>query len=380
MAKIDRRLFNGTMLKALGGTAILGNLAVSCKAENANQEISESEKLGVALVGLGTYSTYELAPSLLETKYCRLAAIVTGTPAKEKVWMDKYNITKENVYNYQNFDSIVNNDEVDIVYVVLPNSMHADFSIRAAKAGKHVICEKPMAMNVAECDAIIRACREAKVKLSVGYRLHSEPYTQEVKRLVKEKTFGEVQYVSAEAAYYSNKYPDQWRLNKALSGGGALMNMGVYSIQSAIYGVGENPISVTAQEFSTRPEYFKETDETITAQLEFPSGAFGNIFTSHNVNANRMYVACSNGWIELDPANNYGPLKGRTSDGKELKFPHQRQQALQMDDFAKHILKGEINRVPGEMGKRDMIIVEAIYQSIREQGKRIPLDLGEMGL
>jgi len=136
--------------------------------------------------------------------------------------------------------------------------MHAEFCIRAAKAGKHVICEKPMAVSVEECEAIITACEKAKVKLSVGYRLHSEPYTQEVKRMVNEKTFGEPQYVSAEAAYFSNTEPNQWRLNKALSGGGALMNMGVYAIQSAIYGIGQNPISVTAQEFSTRSfwEYF----------------------------------------------------------------------------------------------------------------------------
>ena len=359
----------------MGGTALLGNFAIACDSEKP-----KGKKLGVALVGLGTYSTYELAPSLLETEHCYLAGIVTGTPSKEKVWMDKYDIPAKNIYNYDNFDSIKDNEDIDIVYVVLPNSMHADFSIRAAKAGKHVICEKPMAVTVKECDDIINACASANVKLSVGYRLHSEPYTQEVKRMVKEKTFGDVQYVSAEAAYFSDQYPDQWRLNKALSGGGALMNMGVYSIQSAIYGVGLNPISVSAQEFSTRPEYFKDTDETITAQFEFPNGAIGNIFTSHNVNVNKLHVSCTKGWFELNPANSYGPLKGRTSTGKEIKFPHKRQQALQMDDFAKHILKGEINRVPGEMGKRDMIIVEAIYQSIRENGRKISLDLGMMGL
>lgn len=375
MKKFSRRKFNSTIFNGIGGATLLGNLSWSCATEETSKR-----KLGVALVGLGTYSTYELAPSLLETQHCYLAGIVTGTPEKEKSWASKYSIPKENIYNYENFDAIVNNADIDIVYVVLPNSMHADFSIRAAKAGKHVICEKPMAISVKECDAIIEACKNANVKLSVGYRLHSEPYTQEVKRMVKEKTFGEVQYVSAEAAYFSDQYPDQWRLNKALSGGGALVNMGVYSIQSAIYGSGQNPISVSAQEFSTRPEYFKDTDETITAQFEFPNGAIGNIFTSHNVNVNRMHVSCRNGWFELDPANSYGPLQGRTSNGSKISFPHQRQQALQMDDFAKHILFDEANVAPGEMGKRDMIIVEAIYQSIREGGKKVDLSLGKMGL
>ena len=126
-----------------------------------------------------------------------------------------------------------------------------------------------MAMNVVECDEIIAACKKAGVKLGMGYRLHSEPYTQAVKGFVGEKTFGSILYVSADAAYRSVSNPNQWRLNKKLSGGGALMNMGVYSIQSVIYGTGENPISVSAQEFSTRPEYFKDTDETITAQFEF---------------------------------------------------------------------------------------------------------------
>ncbi len=372
MKKISRRVFNSTFGLGLG-------LMVT-KPKACFSEVKKGKKLGIALVGLGTYSEHELAPSLQETDYCYLAGIVTGTPKKEKIWADKYKIPKENIYNYDNFDAIATNDAIDIVYVVLPNAMHAEFCIRAAKAGKHVICEKPMAISVQECDDIIDACKTAGVKLSVGYRLHSEPYTQEIMRLVREKTYGAVRYVSADAAYFSRTDPDQWRLNKALSGGGALMNMGVYAIQSAIYGTGQNPISVTAQEFSTRPEYFKDTDETITAQFEFPNGAIGNIFTSHNTNINRLFSSFDKGWVELNPANNYGPLSGRTSDGKELKYPHERQQKLQMDDFSKHILKGTPNIVPGEMGKRDMIIVAAIYQSIKEGGKKIVLDLGSMGI
>jgi glucose-fructose oxidoreductase len=373
MKKISRRQFNTTLALGVGATMLQPKQACAAGA-------STEQKLGVALVGLGSYSRNQLAPALQDTKYCQLTGIVTGTPAKEKIWADKYNIPKGNIYNYDNFDSIADNDEIDIVYVVLPNAMHAEFSIRAAQAGKHVICEKPMAVSVEECDAIIDACEAAGVKLSVGYRLHAEPYTQAVRRMVKEKTFGDVKYVSADAAYLSRGNPGQWRLDKALSGGGALMNMGVYSIQSAIYGSGQNPISVSAQEFSTRPEYFKDTDETITAQFEFANGAVGNIFTSHNARANRLFSSFDNGWIELQPANNYGPLSGRTSAGETLSFPHESQQKLQMDDFAQHILEGTINRVPGAMGKRDMIIVEAIYESIREGGKKIALDLGDMAL
>ncbi|MEM9929180.1 MAG: Gfo/Idh/MocA family oxidoreductase [Bacteroidota bacterium] len=374
MKKVSRRTFNQTLTASLGALALAGTSATACA-----QDGKAKKKLGMALVGLGRYSEYQLAPSLLETKHCYLAGIVTGTPAKAKIWQEKYDLPDENIYNYENFDEISKNKDIDIVYVVLPNAMHADFCIRAARAGKHVICEKPMAVSVAECDAIIDACAKANVKLQVGYRLHYEPYTQEVQRLVAEKTFGEVRYVAADAAYNSQGSPEQWRLNKALAGGGALMNMGVYSIQSAIYGSGMNPVSVSAQEFSTRPEYFKDTDETITAQFTFPNGATGNIYTSHNANVNRLFASCDKGWFELNPANNYGPLSGRTSDGTVIQFDHQRQQGLQMDGFARHILFGEKNLAPGEMGKRDMIIVEAIYASIAQGGKEIPLDLGKMG-
>ena len=368
MKRTTRRDFNKTFTKGIAGAALVANVPFAC-AMNSNQD----KKLGIALVGLGRYSTYQLAPALQDTAHCYLAGIVTGTPEKEKVWADKYKIPIDNIYNYDNFDAIKNNKDIDIVYVVLPNAMHADFCIRAAKAGKHVICEKPMAVTVAECDAIMNACKANNVKLSIGYRLHSEPYTQEVKRYAKEKTFGNIKYINAEAAYNSTTEPDQWRLNKKLSGGGALMNMGVYAIQSLIYGTGENPISVTAQEYSTRPAYFKNTDETITAQFEFKSGAVGTMMTSHNVNVNRLHALCENGSFTLDPANNYGPLAGTSTNGK-IEFPHESQQKLQMDDFAKHILFNTTNLVPGEMGKRDMMIVETIYRSIAEGGKKIPLD------
>ncbi len=369
MRIITRRKFNTTLVKGLGGSALTAHMPLAC-AMGSKQD---KKKLGIALVGLGSYSTYQLAPALLDTQHCYLAGIVTGSPDKEKIWGSKYNIPEGNIYNYDNFDAIKDNKEIDVVYVVLPNSMHADFSIRAAKAGKHVICEKPMAMNVEECDAIINACSENNVKLGIGYRLHSEPYTQEVKRFVREKTFGNVRYISADAGYYSGSNPAQWRLNKKLSGGGALMNMGVYAIQSIVYSTGENPVSVSAQEFSTRPGYFKDTDETITAQFEFKSGVVGTIMTSHNISANRLHAKSERGWFELDPASTYIPLAGRTSKG-ELNFKQESQQKLQMDDFAKHILFDAPNLVPGEMGKRDMMIVEAIYKSISEGGKKQALN------
>jgi glucose-fructose oxidoreductase len=376
MKSISRRTFNSQMAHGVTGTVLLAGMSLACGMGMGGQK----GKLGIALVGLGGYSGGQLAPALQNADHCYLAGIVTGTPEKEKIWSERYGIPKRNIYNYDNFDTIAENKDIDIVYVVLPNSMHAEFCIRAARAGKHVICEKPMAVTVSECDAIINACSKAGVKLSVGYRMQSDPYTDEIKRLVNEKPYGTVKYVSSDAAYISSGNPGQWRLNRSLSGGGALMNMGVYAIQSNIYGTGKNPISVSAQEFSSRPEYFKDTDETITAQMEFPQAVVGHVFTSHNANANRLFVSFENGWAELNPCHSYGPLNGRTSDGSEIKFPFKRQQQLQMDDFAMHILMGTPNKAPGEMGKRDMIIVEAIYRSIKEGGKKIHLELGTLGM
>lgn len=372
----SRRNFSKTLAAGLGAISLTGITTQAC----ANPD-TQTGKLGIALVGLGSYSERQLGPALLDAQHCYLAGIVTGSPDKIPAWRKKYKLPEANVYNYENFDSIADNKDIDIVYVVLPNSMHADFCVRAAQAGKHVICEKPMAVSVKECDTIIEACQKHGVKLGMGYRLQYEPYTQEIKRLRREEVYGNPVYLQADAGYRSTSNPGQWRLDRSLSGGGALMNMGVYAIQSVIQASGLNPTSVTAQEYSSRPDYFKDTDEAITAQFTFPNEAVGNIFTSHNANVNRLHVATdTNAWYELHPANNYGPLAGRTSDNKTIQFPHESQQKLQMDGFARHIQEGIPNLAPGEMGKRDMIIVEAIYESIRQNGARIPLDLGEMGI
>src|SRR6185312_5329924 len=122
---------------------------------------------------------------------------VTGTPAKAGEWQQKYHIPDRNIYDYQNFDSIKDNPDIQIVYVVVPNALHADFAVRAARAGKHVICEKPMATTVADCDRMIAACRENGVTLSVGYRLHFEPYNQEMMRLASTQKYGPVQKIVA---------------------------------------------------------------------------------------------------------------------------------------------------------------------------------------
>ena len=371
MTTYSRRKFLDTM--KLGAGAALGASLLTIPSNSAFASIStfprpkQGKKLGIALVGLGYYAKNLLAPALLETDDCYLAGIVTGTPSKIPEWKEKYNIPDANVYSYDTFDKIKDNPAIDIVYVVLPNSMHKEYTIRAAQAGKHVICEKPMALNAAECRDMLAACKKASVKLAIGYRLHSEPHTQEIQRLAREKDFGEVKLVEAADGFRIGD-PTQWRLKKALAGGGAMYDVGVYCINGARYATGMEPIAVTAQEYKTDPVKFKEVDETITWQMEFPNGAVATCTTTYAASTERLYVAYEKGWAELRPAFGYGPIKGKTSKG-EMPLPHTNHQALQMDDFSRCVKENKESKVNGEEGLKDLLVVDAIYKAIAS-GKR----------
>lgn len=322
------------------------------------------DKLGIALVGLGYYSTDLLAPALQQTKHCYLAGIVTGTPAKAEAWKQKYNIPDKNIYNYQTFDSIANNPDIDVIYVVLPPSMHKEYVIRAANAGKEVWCEKPMALNEGECRAMIEACRSNKKSLAIGYRLHHEPNTQEWRSIVKEKKLGRVTKVNCAAGYRDNR-TDHWKQKKEM-GGGVLYDMGVYAIQGARLGTNLEPVAiVSATTSTTRPEIYKNgLDETTIATLEFPGGVMADIKTSFGENVNFLNITCEKGEIKIDPYSAYSGQNG-TSPLGTINHPYNvpYQQAKQMDDDALSILNKKPMLVPGEEGLRDIRIVEAIYKS-----------------
>ena len=332
--------------------------------------LPDDEKLGIALVGLGNYATNQLAPALEHTNLCRLAGIVTGTPSKAADWVQRHPDLEGHVYDYSTYERIADDDAIDIVYVVLPNSMHAEYTIRAAQAGKHVICEKPMAVSVAEAQSMIDACDEAGRKLAIGYRCQFEPHNMEAIRLGQEQVYGPVKLMETEFGFRIGD-PTQWRLKHALAGGGALMDVGIYAIQAARYVTGEEPTRVWAQEFKTDPVKFAEVDETITWQLTFPGGCVANSSTSYIASTQRLYAAAERGWFELNPAYSYGNIYGRTSEGP-MDFPQIVQQAAHMDAFADCVMNDKTSTVDGHEGLRDMKIIEAIYQSI-ETGA--PVDL-----
>lgn len=350
----QRRIF-------IQNTAILAATAAFSPTSLLSATKPKKEKLGVALVGLGYYSTGILAPALQLTQNCELRGIVTGSPEKIPKWQEKYGIKDNNVYNYENYDSIADNSDIDVIYVVLPPSMHAEYTIRAANAGKHVWCEKPMAPSVTDCEAMINACKDNKVKLSIGYRCQHDPNIQTYMKIGKERPFGQVKMITSAAGYFDGR-TDHWKQKKNM-GGGVMGDMGVYALQGARLATGEEPISVLAQSSTTRPKIYHEVEETMMFQLEFPSGARAACHTSYGIQMNYLYVNYEKGWLKMEPHSSYGGNKGSMSNGVAINFPLENQQAKQMDEDANAILNEKPMIVPGEEGLRDIRVVEAIYKS-----------------
>ncbi len=353
----------------ISATTVIG--AASAFGVHTSSAADAKTIVNFALVGLGSLSTNQIAPALQKTKHAKLVGIVTGTPAKEKIWVDKYGIEKQNIYNYDTYDRISENEAIDVVCIVLPNGMHKEYTVRGASAGKHVLCEKPMANTSDECRAMIAACQENDRKLAIGYRCQFEPHHQHCIELARSKKFGDLKAIEAGFGFKIGD-PNQWRLNGKLAGGGAMMDVGVYALQACRYITGEEPQSITAQETKTDLKKFAQVDETITWTMKMPSGVNCYCSTSYAINGiNRFNAYADKGWFGLDPAFSYGGIRGRSSDGA-IEKENIDQFAAEMDAFAKCILEDRDSNVPGEEGLRDLIAVEAIYESIRS-GKRIDI-------
>lgn len=360
-AHATRRSF----LRALmAGAALTAGAACARRERGRGTPAARAQSrrtLGVALLGLGEYSTTQLAPALRRTRHCALRGIVTGTPAKIPRWQQQYAIADRNVYDYGSLPRIADDRDVDVVYVVVPTALHAKYAIMAAEAGKHVWCEKPMAMDVGECQRIIDACRKNRVSLSIGYRMQHEPNTRTVMRFARERPYGPIAQVRAVAGSEDDAEPG-WRMQRSM-GGGALYDLGVYSINAIRYASGEEPVRVLrARQWSERPE-FSEVDEASEFELELPSGARGYGKASRADPENVLQVTSQRGWYRLAPMQAYRGVQGETSDGEKLDAEIENQQARQMDDDALAILEGRAPLVPGEEGLRDIRILTAIIQA-----------------
>ena len=365
----SRRKFIGKLTVSALGLPLLYS---SKSLVDGLEEPYDGPILRVAILGLGSYGG-RVAKAMQDCKRAKLVGLISGTPSKVTDWQSKYNIPKKNCYNYDNFDTIKDNPDIDAVYVISPNGLHRDFTLRAAKAGKHVICEKPMAINAKEGQEMVAACKAAKVRLLIGYRMHFEPKTLEIIRMRKAGEFGKIMFFQGLSGFRIGN-PNQWRLNKKLAGGGSMMDIGIYSINGARYMIGEEPTWVTAQETKTDPVKFKEgVDETIQFQMGFPSGAVASCLSTYAAShLDRFFLNGVKGFAEMQPSTGYGPIKGRTHEG-ELTAPHITHQTVQMDEMAGIILEDKQPIVPvdGEEGVKDMKIVDAIFLAAKTGEKVI---------
>ena len=354
---------------------VLASSAVAPFAAAQTAPATQGKKIGYALVGLGRLTINQILPALKEAKLSKCTALVSGDPAKAKKLASEFGVDEsKGIYNYENYDRIADNPDIDVIYVCLPNGMHAEYTIRGAKAGKHVLCEKPMANTVAECQQMIDACRAAKKKLMIAYRLRYEPINNAAIQMVRDKVMGTPRMITAEAGFNLNvKNPNDlpWRLNKKLAGGGALLDIGIYALNATRYLTGEEPTEVNAMSFTPPNDpRFVEVEDAITWQLKYPSGVLANCSTSYSHGANRFRVVGRDGFIECEPFLSYTNLALRkVTKGKAepIDIPQVNHFAAEFDHMSQCVMQDKEPLTPGEEGLKDLKVIEAIYESIKTQ-------------
>ncbi|MGY3088188.1 putative dehydrogenase [Hymenobacter sp. UYAg731] len=331
-------------------------------------------RVGYALVGLGHLTLNEILPAFGKSKHARPVALVSGDADKMAKVAKQYGIKASSCYSYETYDKIKDNPEVEVIYIVLPNSMHHEFTLRGAKAGKHILCEKPMANSVKECEEMIEACKKAGKKLMIAYRIQYEPLNRAAMKLVRDKTYGTTKMIQMMNTQ-NQAHDQQWRHKRALAGGGSLPDVGLYCLNTTRFLLGEEPTEVSAQIYSTPgDDRFKEIEENVSFTLRFPSGVISQCMTGYGSFNNKSYtVYAETGSIKMDPAFPYHGLhqeRIHAPGGKQMKEtptdPQKDHFALEMDHMAECVRQNKTPYTPGEEGLQDQRIMEAIYQSAKE--------------
>lgn len=325
-------------------------------------------RLGWAIVGLGQFALNQIVPAFAEARNAKLVGLVSGNREKAERVAERYGVARKNLYDYMSFDSIRDNPEIDVVYVITPNALHPEFAIRAAKAGKHVMCEKPMANTPEECQAMIAAAKEAGRKLMIGYRAHFEPHNVKAVELARTGKLGTIRLVTSDHhRHIDPSVPaDQWRLDRRLAGGGSLVDIGIYSLQAARYMTGEEPVAVAAQISTPKDDpRFREVEDLVSFQLQFPSGAQAHLSSSYTAqNVKRIQALGTKASAILDPATEYegNRLQVRSEAGlDEVKVKDASQFAAEIDHMSECVRTGADPKTPGEEGLRDIRLIKAIY-------------------
>jgi glucose-fructose oxidoreductase len=375
MANTPRAVSRRGFLNAAGAGLLSTPLLARGAAAQLRVPDPPGRKLGWALVGLGSLSINQIMPAFAKAEKSRLVAFVSGHRDKAEKLALRYSVDTKNIYSYEQYDTIRDNPAIDVIYVVLPNGMHAEYTIRALEAGKHVLCEKPMANTPEECEQMVAAAKKADRTLMVAYRLRYEPFNNALIKVVRDQEFGRLRFVLADAGFPIGD-PTQWRLNKKMAGGGSLMDIGIYALNASRYLTGEEPVSVNAI-IDTTPNdpRFREVEENVSFQLRFPSGVLANCTSSYGGPENRFRVVGTSGWAELEPALSYNGLRMRAGSGGKIE---ERSQgvidhfAAEMDHLSDCVMSGRAPLTPGEEGLRDLRIIQAIYRSA-ESGQPVKL-------
>jgi predicted dehydrogenase len=332
-----------------------------------------NERVGIAIVGLGRIAVNEMLPAFAQSKHAKPVALVSGDRAKALKIAHQYNIPESAVLDYKDYDKLAGMPEVQGVYIALPNSMHAEYTVRAARAGKHVLCEKPMANSVAECQQMIEACRKAGKKLMIAYRSQYEPLDRALVKMVKDKKLGALkEFISVNSQNMGD--PQHWRLKRALAGGGALPDVGLYCINAARFLSGEEPNEVIGNIWSPPGDArFREVEESCQFILRFPSGFMASCSTSYAAHKSQFFrLNGAEAWAEMNPAYAYHGIKlkvSRVVEGREqasdIQIEEKNQFTAELDHFAQCVQQNRDVHTPGEEGLQDQRIMEAIYESAR---------------
>jgi predicted dehydrogenase len=357
--------------------AVAGPAAAATGPAKA-QQYEDQKKLGFAIVGLGKFAQEQMMPAFKDCKHARITALVSGSPDKAKRLAAEYGVDAKGIYSYDTFDTIKDNPAVDIVYIVLPPGLHAAYTVRAARAGKHVLCEKPMAGTVAECQQMIDACQQAGKKLMIAYRAQFEPFNLDAIARIRRGELGRVMQITADHGRIVNPTgdkADEWRVQKKLAGGGSLMDIGIYSLNAARYLTGEEPVEVTALEMSDKSDpRFREVEDRVHFTLRFPSGVLASCTSAYSTQEVKRYrVFGDKAWLDLDPATDYYEHKMTLGDKEGQRSPRLKegkQFAAELDHMAECVLENKAPKTGGAEGLRDIRLVLAIYEAART-GRRV---------
>jgi predicted dehydrogenase len=338
--------------------------------------VATSKRVGYAVVGLGSISEVAVLPAFRNSKKSKLVALVSHDKRRAEQLGAKFGVGNENCFAYEDYDRCLSNPAIDAVFIASVNGAHAEQTIRAAAAGKHVLCEKPMANTVEDCRRMVDACRSNRVQLMTAYRKYFEPGSVALKKLVKSGKLGRIRHIFS--VYTEIVDPNKtWQLNQKRAGGGSLMDIGIYCVSTMRWVAGSTPIDATAHIWTDDPKRFSEVEDSIAFRLTHPDGLVCQGASSYSAAAaSFIQVHGEKGWAALNPAfafeeerRLFGKIRARWF---EQRFKVIDEFVLELDAFSDCLRRGRNPEPDGMEGLRDIATIQAIYRSAREQ-RTVPI-------